>query len=129
MTFAFGRLFHGIIIDVFGGSFVFRYGLLLSIFFNFIFSQIGNLIDDKSSESVNNVILLMNVTWALGRFFQAAGYGAMISILSSWYDETMHGRIFGLASLSYNLGDVIIRIILGSIMMYISNGQDISDPN
>ncbi|KAI3647980.1 hypothetical protein MP228_008201 [Amoeboaphelidium protococcarum] len=133
-TFAIGKLFHGVMIDNFGGSFVFKYGLVLSIFFNFAFACAGNLIpsnNDQSDDVIKQqsvvVLRLMTVCWAMGRFFQAAGYGSMIDVLSNWYPLQFHGRVFGYASLSYNLGDVVIRVMLGSVMTYLTDSTEVTD--
>ncbi|KAI3653669.1 hypothetical protein MP228_001616 [Amoeboaphelidium protococcarum] len=133
-TFAIGKLFHGVMIDNFGGSFVFKYGLVLSIFFNFAFACAGNLIPSSSDQSDDVikqqsviVLRLMTVCWAMGRFFQAAGYGSMIDVLSNWYPLQFHGRVFGYASLSYNLGDVVIRVMLGSVMTYLTDSTEVTD--
>lgn len=68
----------------------------------------------------------MAAAWAVGRMFQAAGYGAMIDVLCKWYAPSMHGRVLGLASLSYNLGDGFIRLVLGALMSAMTGGVEVT---
>lgn len=40
----------------------------------------------------------------------------------------MHGRVLGVASLSYGLGDVLIRVFLGSLLTSASDRVAVTDP-
>jgi sugar phosphate permease len=47
---------------------------------------------------------------------QSAAWGAILKILPRWYNPEEYPKIIGWFSLSYGVGDAIIRAILGTIL-------------
>ena len=51
--------------------------------------------------------------WSISRFAQSIGWGALVRICSCWFESKSYGRVMGMMSLSYMLGDALIRLTLG----------------
>lgn len=56
---------------------------------------------------------LFATAWILNRLVQSITWGAMMKMVSFWYDYTSHSSIVGALSLSYLFGDAFARLYLG----------------
>lgn len=104
VVYALGKFTNGSLADQIGGTKVFMGGLFGSM----LASILMIVIPTKAS-----YLYIYGILWSLNRYFQSAGWGALVKVLSGWYPSEMHGRILGIATISYGLGDVFVRIVLG----------------
>ncbi|KAI9224385.1 major facilitator superfamily domain-containing protein [Blastocladiella britannica] len=105
--YAMGKLANGLLIDRIGGRTVLIACLVGSIICTFAF---GSMSDKGSS------IALFTLIWSTNRIFQSGGWPALTTLVRNWFPPAQHGKIMGMASLSYSLGDAIIRLFLGSLI-------------
>ena len=54
--------------------------------------------------------------WAVLRFLQPAGWTAVVQLAGSWVPHTRHGRVMGILSLSFLVGDVFARGVLAVLV-------------
>ena len=118
MTYAAGKVVSGILIDRYGGAPIFVGGLVLSLVASTVFLLLPVAYDPVTHQVLDptRVLSTFGFVWCINRAAQSAGWGALVKTIYQWFPQSMHGRVLGLASLSYGLGDVLIRIFLGSIL-------------
>lgn len=61
------------------------------------------------------------VLWSLLRFFQSAGWIGLVQISGAVVPFSSRGRILAILTLSYTVGDVIARNVLGAILTSTNN--------
>ncbi|KAI9190187.1 hypothetical protein H9P43_001620 [Blastocladiella emersonii ATCC 22665] len=105
--YAMGKLANGVLIDRVGGHNILIACLLGSILCTVAF---GSVSDESAS------IPLFSVIWSANRVFQSGGWPALTTLVRNWFPPMQHGKIMGIASLSYSLGDAIIRLVLGKLV-------------
>ncbi|KAL7752575.1 hypothetical protein RI367_002109 [Sorochytrium milnesiophthora] len=54
--------------------------------------------------------------WTIARVFQATGWGCLIKLISAHFPVHTHGRVCALVSVSYGVGDALIRLLSGWIL-------------
>ncbi|MCA9603618.1 MAG: MFS transporter [Polyangiales bacterium] len=105
LLYAVGKLVMGTLTDFVGGRGVFFGGLLASaaatVFFGFG-SGAG----------------AFTLAWALNRFFQSGGWGALVKVASHWYAPRRLGTVMGVLALSYPLGDFFAKLSLGTAIAH-----------
>ena len=107
VVYAIGKFLNGALADSFGGALVFIGGLVGSVLATVLMVAI--------SPAKHNMHLY-GWAWALNRYAQSAGWGALVNLLSKWFPAHMHGRTLGYASMSYGFGEVFIRLLLGALL-------------
>jgi len=98
-----GKLFLGPLSDYIGGRLVFILGMCGSVLSCIYF---GTAITLTS----------FVIAWMMNRFFQAAGWGALIQLVTQWYSFRHYGKVMGFLSLSYLFGDSLVRLTLGHLL-------------
>ncbi len=56
--------------------------------------------------------------WSLNRLFQALGWPATVRIIGGWFPARLHGRVLGLASLSWLFGDALSRAGQAQLLLF-----------
>ncbi len=103
LVYAIGKIFNGILADFLGGKVMFLIGMIASVIATVFFG-------------LGSGILIFGLAWAINRFFQSAGWGGLIKIVSNWFSFKNYGRIMGVISLSYLFGDAIARLFFGKMI-------------
>jgi len=85
LVYAVGKLFSGVAVDYLGGRLLFIGGLCLSGIFTLAFTFF---------DSIGGFTAM----WCLNRIAQSVGWGALVKVVSCWFDH--HVRICRLQSLS-----------------------------
>jgi sugar phosphate permease len=53
---------------------------------------------------------------AVNRFFQSGGWGGLVHVASRWFPSERRGRVMGILSTSYELGNVVALLLCGAII-------------
>lgn len=114
LFYALGKFASGPIIDAFGGCRMFLGGYVASMVMVLAFTLVS------PNQDSNHQVLLFGIFWSLNRLSQSAGWGSVVQIINNWFPSSMHGRVFGIASLSYGIGDVCVRVSLGLLLIQFS---------
>lgn len=129
MLYAAGKIVSGVLIDQFGGAPIFVGGLIGSIISSIMFANIQIRYDGEHKVIEPKKLLTMyGIIWSLNRAAQSAGWGALVKTLHSWFPQRVHGSVLGVASLSYGIGDVLIRVFLGRVLVSAAAGVDVLLP-
>lgn len=100
-----GKLILGPLTDYIGGRLMFVFGMCGSIFATIYFG-------------LGIALPGFIFAWVINRFFQAAGWGAMLQLSTHWVSFRHYGKAMGFLSLSYLFGDAIVRFSLGTLLNY-----------
>jgi OPA family glycerol-3-phosphate transporter-like MFS transporter len=100
LAYAIGKLMNGIIGDFIGGKNVFLFGMIGSVVATLAFG-------------LSSGLTAFTIIWFLNRFIQSMGWGGLVKITSNWIPYKEYGRVMGILSLSYLVGDILARLILG----------------
>jgi MFS transporter, OPA family, glycerol-3-phosphate transporter len=98
--YALGKLTNGLATDFVGGRVLFLFGMAGSVVCTLFFGLATGL----------GVFL---VVWAVNRYVQSMGWSALVKVASRWYPVAVHGRVMGVLSMSYLIGDALCRAYLG----------------
>ena len=98
-----GKLILGPISDYVGGRLIFVLGMCGSVLSCIYFGTALTLTS-------------FVIAWMLNRFFQAAGWGALVQLVTQWYSYKHYGKVMGFLSLSYLFGDSVVRLSLGHLL-------------
>jgi sugar phosphate permease len=98
VAYAIGKMVNGLIVDHVGG----RRGFLTALVAVAFFGAAGALAPG---------IAALAVIYALNRFAGAAGWGAMLKLVPSWFRPSRTGTVVGVLSLSY-VGGGILAVLL-----------------
>ena len=138
LSYAIGKAFQGVMIDKYGGRSVFVLCLLWTVLCTFILTLIPISYDifaapDGTSQMTYKVIdaqqylASFGIVWCLLRFGQSGGWPSLIQVLSESFPAGMHGRVLGIASISYGVGDAFVRVFIGYCMSALSRRHFSSD--
>ena len=94
LSYAFGKLINGPIVDRSNGKQFFLIGMIGAILFNFIFTLGTNL-------------TFFIIIWCIVRYFISIGWMSLASICSKLYDSKNYGSAMGVLSISFQLGGAI----------------------
>jgi sugar phosphate permease len=100
LAYAIGKLLNGIIGDFIGGRKIFIFGMIGSVAATVAFG-------------FSTSLWAFTLFWFLNRFIQSMGWGGLVKITSNWINYKQYGKIMGFLSLSYLVGDILARLILG----------------
>lgn len=103
IAYAVGKLINGPLADKLGGKKIFLTGMLGAIFFNLVFSQLGNL-------------TAFIIVWCLCRYFLSMGWGALAKMIGAWYEPSKNGTVMGWISINFQFGGVIATLLAGSLV-------------
>jgi sugar phosphate permease len=54
--------------------------------------------------------------WATNRLVQSMGWAGLVKLTANWFSYRSYGRIMGLLSLSYLVGDIAAKLVLGQLL-------------
>ena len=54
--------------------------------------------------------------WAANRLVQSMGWAGLVKTTANWFSYRAYGRIMGLLSLSYLVGDIVAKLALGQLL-------------
>jgi OPA family glycerol-3-phosphate transporter-like MFS transporter len=100
LLYAAGKVSNGLLADFLGGRRLFLAGMVASAFCTVLFGLSAGL-------------AAFFVFWALNRYVQSAGWGALMKIAARWFPASRHASVMGVLCLSYLLGDAAARFYLG----------------
>jgi sugar phosphate permease len=105
IAYAVGKLINGITGDLAGGKTIFIFGMLGSVVATVAFGLSGG-------------VAAFTVVWFLNRFVQSMGWAGLVRIASQWVDYRQYGKVMGILSLSYLVGDIAARLVLGQFITW-----------
>lgn len=108
LLYAVGKVSNGLLADFLGGRLLFVLGMVLSVACTVLFG-------------LGSSLPLFTVVWAINRYAQSMGWGALIKLVARWYPVSVHATIMGVLAVSYLLGDAVARFYLG---FFIRQGVD-----
>jgi sugar phosphate permease len=92
-TYAVGKFVMGGLGDAVGGRRILAVAVGGSVVFSLAFGA-------------SHTFVAMVVFAAANRFFQSGGWSGVVHVVSRWFEPHVHGRVMGLLSTSYELGNV-----------------------
>lgn len=98
-----GKISNGILADFLGGKRLFLLGMVSSILCTIFFG-------------LGSTFAVFAVAWAINRYVQSMGWVALIKITSRWFSFQSYGRAMGLISLSFLLGNALVKFFLGALL-------------
>ena len=54
--------------------------------------------------------------WAANRLVQSMGWAGLVKLTANWFSYRAYGRIMGLLSLSYLVGDIAAKLVLSQLL-------------
>ena len=61
---------------------------------------------------------MFSAAWAVNRYVGSMGWGGLMKVASRWFPVSYHATAMGWLSLSYLLGDALVRLYLGTFIRY-----------
>lgn len=98
--YAIGKVVNGVLADLLGGRALFLIGMAGSVVCTLLFGLAAGM-------------AAFTVLWALNRYVQSMGWGALVAIAARWFPAHWHATVMGVLSVSYLLGDALARLYLG----------------
>ena len=103
LFYAVGKVLSGVLCDFFGGRRTFLLGMVGSIIATVMFGLLTG-------------VAAFMIVWSLNRLIQSTGWVSLVKITSNWFPFGMYGTVMGVLSLSFLFGDVLTRLVLGSLI-------------
>jgi sugar phosphate permease len=103
VAYAIGKMVNGLIVDRVGG----RRGFLTALVAVALFGATGALAPG---------IAALAMIYALNRFAGAAGWGAMLKLVPSWFRPSRTGTVVGVLSLSYVAGGILAVLLAREVV-------------
>jgi OPA family glycerol-3-phosphate transporter-like MFS transporter len=101
--YAVGKITNGVLVDFLGGRALFLAGMAASVLCTALFGLAAGL-------------TLFVLLWAVNRYVQSAGWGALVNVAGRWFPPRRHATVMGALSMSYLLGDALARLYLGLLI-------------
>jgi sugar phosphate permease len=104
LFYAIGKLVNGALIDIYGGRKMFLVGLMGTVGCTLLitlapsFISVGN--GTITTTTAERTLFALGCVWSMNRFFQSAGWGSLVKVLSHAFPSSMHGRVLGMATVS-----------------------------
>lgn len=116
-TYALGKLFGGPLADRFGGRRLFLAGMSASAAITAVAAALGVVAGSMvESATVRAALSVFAVLWGINRFAQAMGWPALVRVVGRWFPVRRHATVMGVLSLSFLLGDALVRLCLGGLI-------------
>jgi sugar phosphate permease len=103
VAYAIGKMVNGLVVDRIGG----RRGFLAAIVAVAFFGAAGALAPG---------IAALALVYGLNRFAGAAGWGAMLKLVPSWFRPSRTGTVVGVLSLSYVAGGILAVLLAREVV-------------
>lgn len=98
-----GKVINGVIGDLVGGKKVFLLGMAGSVLATVLFG-------------LGAGAAVFFPAWAFNRAVQSMGWGGLVKVTAGWFSYRSYGKIMALLSLSFLFGDVVAKLLLGSLI-------------
>jgi OPA family glycerol-3-phosphate transporter-like MFS transporter len=105
LVYAFGKISNGFLADTFSSRRLFLLGMVASVACTVVLG-------------LGSTFAVFMVAWSCNRFFQSAGWGALVKIASRWFPLQRHGFVMAVLCLSYLPGDGLARALLSGMLLY-----------
>jgi OPA family glycerol-3-phosphate transporter-like MFS transporter len=103
LLYAIGKVTNGVLTDFLGGRLLFISGMAISVLCTVLFG-------------LGRGLVALTIVWAVNRYVQSMGWGALVKIAARWFPVARRASVMGVLSLSYLLGDAVVRLYLGSFI-------------
>jgi MFS transporter, OPA family, glycerol-3-phosphate transporter len=104
-AYAVGKFLMGGLGDALGGRRILAVAVCGSVVFSLGFGM-------------SHTFLAMIVFAAANRFFQSGGWSGVVHVVSRWFEPRVHGRVMGLLSTSYELGNAAALLLSGVVVRW-----------
>jgi OPA family glycerol-3-phosphate transporter-like MFS transporter len=103
LFYALGKVFNGVLGDFLGGKKIFLLGMVGAVLATVAFG-------------LGQGVAVFFVAWAANRLVQSMGWAGLVKLTANWFSYRSYGRIMGLLSLSYLVGDIVAKLVLGQLL-------------
>jgi sugar phosphate permease len=103
LCYAAGKVVNGVLGDYLGGKKVFLLGMVGAVVATVAFG-------------LGQGVAVFFGAWAINRLVQAMGWAGLVKITANWFSYRSYGKIMGLLSLSYLVGDIAAKLVLGQLL-------------
>lgn len=103
LFYALGKVFNGVLGDFLGGKKIFLLGMVGAVVATVAFG-------------LGQGVALFFAAWAANRLVQSMGWAGLVKLTVNWFSYRAYGRIMGLLSLSYLVGDIAAKLVLGQLL-------------
>lgn len=109
-VYALGKISNGFLADFFSSRRLFLLGMVGSVFCTL-------------AMGLGTTFGVFLVAWSCNRFFQSAGWGALVKLASRWFPLQRHGLVMAVLCLSYLPGDGLARLFLSLTLWQFEQSQ------
>ncbi|MGI4884107.1 MAG: MFS transporter [Janthinobacterium lividum] len=103
LFYAAGKVVNGVLGDFLGGKKVFLLGMAGSVAATVAFG-------------LGQGVAVFFAAWAANRLVQSMGWAGLVNTTANWFSYRSYGKIMGLLSLSYLVGDIAAKLLLGQLL-------------
>jgi sugar phosphate permease len=103
LFYALGKVFNGVLGDFLGGKRIFLLGMVGAVLATVAFG-------------LGQGVAVFFAAWAANRLVQSMGWAGLVKLTANWFSYRTYGRIMGLLSLSYLVGDIAAKLVLGQLL-------------
>ena len=103
LFYAAGKVVNGVLGDFWGGKKVFLLGMVGAVAATVVFG-------------LGQGVGVFFAAWAANRLVQSMGWAGLVQTTAHWFSYRAYGRIMGLLSLSYLVGDIVAKLALGQLL-------------
>jgi len=103
LCYAAGKVVNGVLGDLLGGKRIFLLGMVGAVVATVAFG-------------LGQGVAVFFGAWAINRLVQAMGWAGLVKITANWFSYRSYGKIMGLLSLSYLVGDIVAKLALGQLL-------------
>jgi len=103
LFYAAGKVVNGVLGDFLGGKRIFLLGMVGAVAATVAFG-------------LSQGVAVFFIAWAVNRLLQSMGWAGLVKITAHWFSFRSYGKIMGLLSLSYLVGDIAAKLLLGQLL-------------
>ena len=103
LFYAAGKVVNGVLGDLLGGRKIFLLGMVSSVAATVVFG-------------LGQGVGVFFAAWAANRLVQSMGWAGLVKTTANWFSYRAYGRIMGILSLSYLVGDIVAKLALGQLL-------------
>ncbi|MBO3272314.1 MFS transporter [Hymenobacter defluvii] len=103
LFYAGGKVVNGVLGDFLGGKKVFLLGMIGAVVATVVFG-------------LGQGLAVFFGAWAVNRLVQSMGWAGLVKTTANWFSYHSYGRIMALLSLSYLVGDIVAKLLLGQLL-------------
>ncbi len=103
LCYAAGKVVNGVLGDLLGGKRIFLLGMVGAVVATVAFG-------------LGQGVAVFFGAWAVNRLVQAMGWAGLLKVTANWFSYRSYGKIMGLLSLSYLVGDIVAKLALGQLL-------------